>query len=82
MRTSSFIFLFSFLLTVLSTNTFAKLEGFYKDVFQDEGTQINGADMKTNCEYIEFTMEHLDTKDNKTKQAEIMIKNPNDDNGI
>ena len=37
--------------------------------------------MKINCEYVDFTMEHLETNSNKTKQAEIMIENANDDNG-
>jgi len=61
-------------------SSYALLEGFYKDVFQDEGTQINGGNLKIDCDYIKYTMEHLDTED-KTLQSSVMIKNSNDDNG-
>ena len=60
--------------------TNATMEGFYCDVFQDEGTQISGRDLDIDCEYINFSMEHLECGDNYvSQQAEIMIKNDNDD---
>jgi hypothetical protein len=59
---------------------FAKIEGFYKDVFQDEGTQINGGNLEIDCAYIGYSQEHLNTED-KTFQATIMIKNTDDANG-
>ena len=75
--------LFSFFLLFLLTTFYPTeaIEGFYKDVFQDEGTQISGADLEIDCEYIEFTQEHLNTTDDVSGQAEIMIQNPNDENG-
>ncbi len=63
----------------------AKLEGFYCDVFQDEGTQIGGSDMKKNCDYIGYTMEHLNISQNNStnrkKQLEVIEKCDHDDNG-
>ncbi len=81
MRASVSIITFFLLLSFSSTNTFAKIEGFYKDVFQDQGTQISGGDLDIDCEYIDYSMEHLNTSDNTTKQTAIMVKNPDDDNG-
>ncbi len=82
MRTSLITSFFIILLTAFYFSAFALLEGFYKDVFQDEGTQIGGGDLEIDCEYINFTQEHLDAGDNdQTEQAKIMIENENDDNG-
>lgn len=64
----------------LYLSSYAKLEGFYKDVFQDEGTNINGGNLEIDCAYIGYSQEHLNTED-KTFQATIMIKNTNDANG-
>ena len=69
-----------FIATSFLYNTEA-IEGFYKDVFEDEGTGLSGANLDRNCKYIGFTMERLNTNSDLTKQAEIMIENDNDDNG-
>lgn len=69
-----------FVIICLFFSVSATTEGYYCDVFQDEGTQISGGDLEVDCEYIKFSQEHLNTS-NKSFQATIMIKNDNDDNG-
>ncbi len=73
---SSILLLFIFL-----HPTNATMEGFYCDVFQDEGTQISGGNLEIDCEYIDFSQEHLNTSSDETGQAEIMIQSDDDDNG-
>ena len=74
--------IYSFLLLFLLFHpTNATMEGFYCDVFQDEGTQISGGNLEIDCEYIDFSQEHLNTSDDDEGQSEIMIENNNDDNG-
>jgi hypothetical protein len=81
MRNSLSVFLTLLFFSIIVFNAEAKIEGFYCDVFQDEGTDINGPNMKTNCDFIYYSMEHLNTSNDINGQAEIMIENENDDNG-
>ena len=78
---SSIRFILSFLIFLLISNSYALIEGFYADLFDDEGTQIMGVDLEEYCEYIGYSFEHLNTSSDKAKQAEVMIENPNDANG-
>ena len=84
MRVSLKIFevlLFLYLVLLSPLYQVEAIEGFYKDVFDDEGTQISGGNLQVNCDYINFTMEHFESQDNTTKQNEIMVQGSNDDNG-
>ena len=58
-----------FLLLLYLHPTNATMEGFYCDVFQDEGTQISGGNLEVDCEYIDFSQEHLNTSNDETGQA-------------
>ena len=81
MRISTSVIASVFLFLIFLHPTKATIEGFYCDVFQDEGTQISGGNLEVDCEYIDFSQEHLNTSSNETEQNKIMIENNNDDNG-
>ncbi|MBN1980170.1 MAG: hypothetical protein JW795_01470, partial [Chitinivibrionales bacterium] len=68
--------------------SYGRLEGFYKDVFQDEGTRIDGGNLQVDCKKIDFSQEHLNigsgqnaSESEITAQSLIMIKSDNDANG-
>lgn len=83
MRFKNRIFVFIVCCQIFSISLFAAntIEGFYCNVFQDEGTSISGGNLEIDCEYINFSQEHLDTRNDKEFQSSIMVQSETDANG-
>jgi len=65
---------------LLFTNTIVATEGFYKDVFVDEGVSLSGPSKIPALDYINLTWEWLDTEDEST-QNKVMVESSDDYNG-
>lgn len=59
-----------------------KYEGFYCDVFNDQGTGLNGPSKVPAIKYIGCTEEGIVIKDDKTLQSSIITENEHDANGV
>ena len=74
---SSIAFLFA-----ATFNSAEAIEGFYKDVFVDEGTDLGGPGRMPALDLVQFTHEWMEIDVNTTLQSSIMTTNSNDDNGV
>ncbi|MBN2037360.1 MAG: hypothetical protein JW768_11505 [Chitinispirillaceae bacterium] len=58
------------------------IEGFYKDVFVDEGTDLSGPSRMPALTLVNFTHEWMEIAENTDLQTSIMTRNLLDENGV
>lgn len=80
MRTYIPFSIFLFLSNTIFNNAIA-VEGYYKDVFVNQGVKLSGPSAMPAIGYLNLTEEWLSTE-NTTTQNEVMVENSNDYNGV
>ena len=71
---------FLLILVIALVYTSEATEGFYKDIFVDEGVSLSGPSSIPALDYINLTWEWLDTE-NENAQNEVMVESDDDFNG-
>jgi hypothetical protein len=80
MRILHIISCITFLFTAIYYNSEA-IEGYYKDVFVDEGTSLSGPGRMPALDLVGFTHEWMEIEADTALQRSVMFHNANDDNG-
>lgn len=75
------IFQFLIVVIIVSSLQVIALEGYYMDVFVDEGVSLGGPSRIPAISYVNMTHEWLNISSNKTAQNKVMVENDDDDNG-
>jgi hypothetical protein len=76
-------YIFQFLIIILLGLSLQApaLEGYYMDVFVDEGVDLGGPSSIPAISYVNMTHEWLNIRDDENQQNKIMVENDDDDNG-
>ncbi|MBN1130479.1 MAG: hypothetical protein JXA71_15915, partial [Chitinispirillaceae bacterium] len=81
MKIKGFVAIF-FLFPVFEVYHAAAIEGFYKDVFVDEGIDLSGPGRMPALDLVGFTHEWMSVDSDTVVQTSIMVHNADDDNGV